>query len=367
MEIMDPIDSKADAVTVGGSDGSSKVVKPPQGILPKDLRKAGILETSDAEGLLQLLFHLGCLGACAACVSWCYDRGHWGLLLLAELPFGICESFLFNGFHEMVHNTAFRTQALNSVLAEVLGFLNFRGAKWFWCFHWTHHRFTNDPARDPELSGGSLDLDDPTRTPAAYAAFLSGYPFGLERVPRMLQLALGRFSGDPWVAEKPPATQRYVRIEAGVYCVGYMMLALAAVVYPVRVGVKLVLYWLLPHCLGAGHLRMYQFAEHRACQMGRYTDTNAWACARTTATWWFYRKLAWQMPYHVEHHAFPNVPFHKLRAAHERVRAAYATEGLERAPTGCSPDGKGGYGGLHLEVFRRMLGNAAAGKAAKAA
>lgn len=26
------------------------------------------------------------------------------------------------------------------------------------------------------------------------------------------------------------------------------------------------------------------------------------------------------MPYHVEHHAWPNVPFHKLQAAHELVK-----------------------------------------------
>lgn len=361
MENMDPIDSKAEPVTV--KDGGK--IAPPAGLLPKDLRNEGLLERSDLEGLLQLLFHLGCLAACALAVHWCYGRGYWGLLLLAELPFGIAESLLFNGYHEMVHNTAFKTQALNTSLAQVLGFFIFRGAKWFWCFHWTHHRFTNDPAKDPELSGGSLDLDDPTRSPAAYAAFLSGYPFGLERVPKMLKLVLGQTALDPWVVDKPESTQRHVRLEAGVYCVGYALLALASLAYPVTVGVKLVLFWLLPHCLGAGHLRMYQFAEHRACQMGAYTDTNAWVCARTTATWWFYRKLAWQMPYHVEHHAYPNVPFHKLEAAHKLVRAAYAKEGRASAPTGCNPDGQAGYAALHTEMFRRMLGNHA--KAAKAA
>uniref|UniRef100_A0A7S0AVL6 Fatty acid desaturase domain-containing protein n=1 Tax=Pyrodinium bahamense TaxID=73915 RepID=A0A7S0AVL6_9DINO len=364
---MEPIDSKVEAVTLQGTGGAKKVASP-KGLLPKDLRKAGLLETSDVEGLLQLLFHLGCLAVCMVAVNWCYSHGRWGLLLLVELPFGIAESFLFNGFHEMVHNTAFSTQALNSVLAEVLGFFNFRGAKWFWCFHWTHHRFTNDPVKDPELSGESLDLEDPTRSAAAYAAFLSGYPFGFERIHRMYSLAVGRLSLDPWVADKPPATQRFVRIEAGAFCAGYAALALLALAYPSSVGVKLVLFWLLPHCLGAGHLRMYQFAEHRACQMGPYTDTNAWACARTTTTWWFYCKLAWQMPYHVEHHAYPNVPFHRLKAAHELVKAAYAKEGLTQAPSGCNPGGDDGYLALHTEMFRHMLGNhAAAAKAAKAA
>merc|ERR1719343_68766 len=172
----------------------------------------------------------------------------------------------------------------------------------------------------------------------------------------MLNLAIGRVAADPWVADKPAATQRFVRAEAACYCLGYLVLAAAALARPVAIGTKLVLYWLLPHCLGAGHLRMYQFAEHRACQMGTHTDTNAWVCSRTTTTWWLYRKLAWQMPYHVEHHAFPNVPFHKLSALHEMVKAQYSKES-KQVPSGCNPDGKSGYTGLHIEMFKRMLGN----------
>ena len=317
---------------------------------------------------------------CAMLVTWAYDHGYWGLLLLAEIPFGIAESFLFNGFHEMVHNTAFETKAFNTIFAHLLGFENFRGAKWFWCFHWTHHRFTNDPSKDPELSGESVDLDDPTKSLAGYLQFISGYPFGFERVIRMARIVCYN-EVDPWVVDKPEATQKVVRMEAACYLFGYVCVLLASLIRPSVVGVKVLLLWILPHCIGAGHLRLYQFAEHRACKMGPYTDawhlmcflvsigydinfsqrskrrlfpldstvdffwgetfmcsprvskfgkvwqnpvtskdTNAWICARTTSTWWLYKKLAWYMPYHVEHHAWPNVPFHKLQAAHELVK-----------------------------------------------
>jgi len=37
---------------------------------------------------------------------------------------------------------------------------------------------------------------------------------------------------------------------------------------------------------------------------------------RTTFTTRFMRVLAWNMPYHAEHHAYPIVPFHKLPAFH---------------------------------------------------
>ena len=46
----------------------------------------------------------------------------------------------------------------------MVGFLVFRGANWYWYFHWNHHRYTNDPLRDPELSGSTVDRADPTLT-----------------------------------------------------------------------------------------------------------------------------------------------------------------------------------------------------------
>eukprot|EP01050_Picozoa_sp_SAG11_P020569 SAG11_NODE_3491_length_2415_cov_2.138601_1_plen_198_part_00 len=117
------------------------------------------------------------------------------------------------------------------------------------------------------------------------------------------------------------------------------LLALMALARPETWGASLWYFWILPHMLGAGHLRYYQTAEHRgvthllhhrtyaaaaavshgcvligtaACRLGSFTDTSAWITSRTTTTWWLYAKLAWNMPYHSEHHAWPNVPFHVL-------------------------------------------------------
>lgn len=353
MEIMEPIASKAQGVKVQDSATGPQTIMAPKGLTQRVIAEAGHLRTSDAAGLVQLAFHFGCIAALGLLVQWSVAGGRWASFLFAEVAYGIVQSFLFNAFHEMVHNTAFATPALNTGCAYMLGFLNFRGAKWFWCFHWQHHRFTNDPAKDPELSGGSLDLDDPTRSLWAYAAYLSGYPFGFERIVRMARSACG-CTPDPWVADKNPTTRRVVRLESALFCAGYLTLALFGLFRPVRVGSKLFLYWLLPHCIGSGHLRLYQFAEHRACQMGPYTDTNAWTCSRTTATWWLYRKLAWQMPYHVEHHAFPNAPFHRLADVHALVRSAYSAESRP-IPSGCNPDGTNGYLALHLKTLKIAL------------
>jgi hypothetical protein len=57
------------------------------------------------------------------------------------------------------------------------------------------------------------------------------------------------------------------------FTLGYGLAAVAAVAKPATWGANLWYYWILPHMLGAGHLRYYQTAEHRACRLGSYTDT----------------------------------------------------------------------------------------------
>ncbi|MEO1613431.1 MAG: fatty acid desaturase, partial [Pseudomonadota bacterium] len=57
-------------------------------------------------------------------------------------------------------------------------------------------------------------------------------------------------------------------------------------------------------------LRFYLLAEHGRCPMA----ADMFANTRTTLTNVVVRTLAWNMPYHTEHHVFPAVPFHKLPA-----------------------------------------------------
>jgi hypothetical protein len=171
----------------------------PASVLPSHLvRKYINGRPSDAEGLKQLLFHLACAIGAAWCVKYSRDSGSWLLLAASEMAMGLVASFYFAGFHEMIHNTAFATRWLNKSLAHVTGFFIFRGANWYWYFHWYHHRFTNDPKRDPELSGTTVDRTDPTTQASgtlsklgAFAVFLSGWPFGFERIPGIARYALG--------------------------------------------------------------------------------------------------------------------------------------------------------------------------------
>merc|ERR1719401_1516353 len=156
-------------------------------------------------------------------------------------------------------------------------------------------------------------------------------------------MALG-WKVDPWVVEA--GLEVKVRVEAAVHVLLYIGFVVGAVL-DANVRAFVVWYWVLPHILGAGHLRFYQFAEHRACESGHYTDLDAWGSARTTHTWFIYRRLAWNMPFHIEHHAWPAVPFHLLPDVHERIK-------LSQPKSRCLIPGEGGYFAIHREFLRRV-------------
>jgi fatty acid desaturase len=106
----------------------------------------------------------------------------------------------------------------------------------------------------------------------------------------------------PWVREK----QRGMIVrEARLYVAGYAILLALSLGFQTAV---LLWTWLIPLFLGQLFLRPYLFTEHTGCAHTR----NAFENTRTTYTNGVVRWFAWNMPYHVEHHAHPSVPFHAL-------------------------------------------------------
>ena len=73
--------------------------------------------------------------------------------------------------------------------------------------------------------------------------------------------------------------------------------------------------WIAPRVAGEPIQRIIRVAEHVGCDESPDLLRNT----RTTLTNRFVNAIAWQMPYHAEHHLFPNVPFHALPAVHALV------------------------------------------------
>ncbi len=142
-----------------------------------------ISRRSDARGLLQLAGHLAVLALTGAAVLAARDSA-W--LLPVLLVHGVVLTFLFAPLHECIHRTAFRSRRLNDMVAEAAGFLLVLPPRWFRAFHMAHHRYTQDPSRDPELARPAVS------GVAMYVWRLSGLTYWYDAVLGLLRRAFGR-------------------------------------------------------------------------------------------------------------------------------------------------------------------------------
>jgi fatty acid desaturase len=287
---------------------------------------------SDRAGLVQLAGRLCALLATGA-VVWSARGTLW--LPPAMLLHGVILVFLFAPLHESIHWTAFRRRRLNDAVAWACGALLLLPPAYFRAFHFAHHRHTQDPARDPELATSK------PRTLADYLWHVLGVPYWRERVSTTLRHAWGRVP-EPFIARRQrPAIVREARLLLGLYllaALGSIALSSAALLY----------LWIGPALLGQPFLRLYLLAEHTGCPLVASMLENS----RTTRSLAPIRRLAWNMPYHAEHHACPALPFHALPAAHRLLQAQIAVQ----AP---------GYVAVHREILAGLRrGDAAPDQAA---
>lgn len=223
----------------------------------------------------------------------------WPLMMV---PLGVMIVFLFTLNHEAIHRTAFATRRLNDAVAGAIGFLILLPPDWFRCFHFAHHRHTQDPERDPELAGPKPE------TWPAFVWHVSGLPYWIAQSRLLLRNAAG-LNDDAFV---PEGARLKVQREARLMLAGYALLALLSALAQ---SAALVWIWVAPALLGQPFLRLYLLAEHGRCPM----VANMFENTRTTFTNRLVRFIAWNMPYHAEHHAAPSVPFHRLPELHAKA------------------------------------------------
>jgi fatty acid desaturase len=217
--------------------------------------------------------------------------------------------FLFAPLHETVHRTAFESHRLNDAVAWICGALLILPPAYFRAFHFTHHRHTQDPARDPELRTPKPD------TIGRYLWHVSGLPYWRERITTTLRHARGRVDESFIPARERSQTTREARRLLATY------LVLAAASFALG-SAALIWFWAFPALLGQPFLRAYLLAEHTGCPLIPDMLRNS----RTTRSVALVRRLAWNMPYHAEHHAYPALPFHTLPAAHELLKERIAVQ-----------------------------------------
>ena len=257
----------------------------------------------DGPGLVHLAGHLGLAVTGGALIATGVPG--WQLLLPVQ---GVVLVFLFTLLHETVHDTPFRSAWLNKAAGWLCSLVVMLPWHWFRYFHFAHHRFTQDPDNDPELA------EPQPATWWQYVRYVSGLPTWWSHFKALVTNAAGR-NADAYVPERGRAV---VQREAQVMIAVYAGLAVASWVAG---SALLVWVWVVPVLLGQPFLRLYLLAEHGRCAY----VANMLENTRTTFTNRIVRLLAWNMPYHAEHHAYPSVPFHQLPAFHE-VAARHLAE-----------------------------------------
>ena len=243
----------------------------------------------------------------------CLGFGIWLWPSWISAPFWLAYGVLYGSasdsrWHECGHGTAFRTPWMNNAVYQIASFMIVRNpVTWRWS-HARHHTDTVIVGRDPEIAL--------MRPPAAARVALNfiGLPDALAGWKRMILNASGRL--DPEEASFIPESEqpkviRTARVWVAIYAATILAAIATRSILPLMViG--------LPRLYGAWHHVMTGLLQH-----GGLADnvTDHRLNSRTVLMNPVSRFIYWNMNYHVEHHMFPMVPYHRLPDLHARIRA----------------------------------------------
>ncbi len=264
-----------------------------------DATTARLAKRENRAGLLHLAGHAALIAA-SGCLIWS-KVPFWGLILPIH---GILIVFLFTLEHEATHQTPFANAKFGDWIGRACGLAILLPFEWFRYFHLAHHRYTNDPEHDPELSAGAKP-----ETWRAYLIYASGWLYWTGMAAQLWANARGKANAPYLPARVVPRLQREARVMLAFYAAA----ALSLLFTPI-----LLWLWIVPVLLGQPALRLYLLAEHGRCAF----VSNMLENTRTTYTNRIIRFIAWNMPFHAEHHAAPQVPFHKLPELNTHLKDA---------------------------------------------
>ncbi|WP_458095075.1 fatty acid desaturase [Roseomonas sp. WA12] len=279
---------------------------------PKPREMMHLNTRSDARGATRAGIHIALILASGALTAWLWARGLTLFLLPAMALAGAIQAALFAPLHETCHYTAFKSRRVNAAFGWLVALTALRNWHFYQAFHLAHHKHTQDPEHDPELSP-----PPPGTIPALLTRFV-GLPYWRAQLTVWARAWKGDLSAYPFI--HPAAAPRIIAsIRAG----SALTIALALAASLAFGWMAVFLFWVGPQLLGQPLLRLYLLSEHTGCT----EDSNGLTNTRTMMTTAPVRLLMWEMPFHAEHHLYPFIPFHRLRDAHALLRDRLAEIG----------------------------------------
>ncbi len=338
-------------VVVQAHDDVAKVADP-YVELKREISSRGLLVRSPRRQILPTAGHVLLLAIVLCGVM--FTRGTWWVLLLtapAALLFGQI-GFLA---HDATHNQILNTSRANYVLSVLLFNLGLGGSRGWWAErHNTHHAQPNRLGVDPDIEGGVVaitgkqarEADGFVRFMIRHQGTTIGPLLSLSALQIRVYSALfirARSLRNPRAELSLFAVHYAVYLTALILAMGVGGGLLFAALHQLLLGLYLGVAFLPNHCgmavlMPGDQLEFLprQVVTSRNLRAGRVTD-------------YFFGPLGAQ----IEHHLFPAMPRHNLRAAGPIVRRVCREQGIPYSET--SP------WGAFTQVYRhlRAVGRAA--------
>ncbi|MGC1299215.1 MAG: fatty acid desaturase, partial [Alloacidobacterium sp.] len=233
--------------------------------------------------------------------------GTWWVILPYIVYSVLYASTSDSRWHECGHGTAFKTDWMNNALYQIASFMVMRESTvWRWS-HTRHHSDTIIVGRDPEIA-----VPRPPDVKAIIKSFfnLGNYPKYFRRI---VLHSFGRMAAEEktFIPEiEFPNVYRHARIYVAIY------LAVIGIAIYTRSFLPLFLVG-FTNFFGTWLLVVYGLTQHAG--LAENVLDHRLNC-RTVYMNPIHRFLYWNMNYHVEHHMFPLVPYHRQRDLHEAVK-----------------------------------------------
>jgi fatty acid desaturase len=268
-------------------------------------RMKELMQRSDGPATRDTIIWIAALIVTGGLGAWFWDS--WWCV-----PFFMIYGVLYGSagdsrWHECGHGTAFKTPWKNEVVYQIACFMVVRNPTvWRWS-HTRHHTDTIIVGRDPEII---------TPRPPEIAKVLLNF-FGVFMVPQGWWAMLRYAAGNLNQAEKdfiPESEQPKVFFVARVWTIIYAATIAAAFYWGSFLPLMLIG---LPSMYGAWHMLLTALTQH----IGLAEDVldHRLNC-RTFYCNPFSRFVYWNMNYHIEHHMFPLVPYHRLPELHKEMK-----------------------------------------------
>ena len=279
-------------------------------ILSKERLKQ-LMVRSDHPALLRFVVMYVLIVLANIAVVYAWDKG-WFYLLLSQFFYAVLVCSNFAALHETGHGTAFKSKRMNRLAAMLAGFTHIYPSSLFRELHFTHHRYTHVPGKDPEISLGGKPVPSVLLNPGTYLSWVTGIPI----LGFKIMMLVGGVLGMPEFLRKHlfifvnPKARLKIFVESFFFLIPYVLLVYYAVT-SVPALMAIVVGQVVGHCLLAYYLSM----EHN----GLPHEGTILEKTRSMRTSRLVKLVMWNMPYHAEHHAFPAVPFHRLPVLHKEL------------------------------------------------